>query len=135
MNNNKQNIQNIKRNNLIKIIFTSIIGAILSLVMGGILGMLNFDFTSIPVLQYVFWILNVMGSYSIAFGISKIYKSKFRFFNIIALGLTYTISVILVFLVLGFEADYVVSYLSVIAIIGAIFGLFKLYKSKKNFYN
>ena len=96
--------------------------------------MINFDFASVHFLQYVLWILNVIISYSIAFGISKIYKSRFSFFNVIALSLTYTFSVVLVILILGFDVDYITSYLSVIAIIGAIYGLFKLYKSKKKFY-
>lgn len=134
MSDQKQNIQETKKNNFIKILITSIIGALLSLLIGGLIGMINFDFSSIPILQYVLWILNVMVSYCIAFGISKIYESKFKFFNIIALSLTYTFSVVLVILILGFDVDYVTSYLSVIAIIGAIYGLIKIYKSKKNFY-
>ncbi|HBO48295.1 MAG TPA: hypothetical protein DD614_00425 [Clostridiales bacterium] len=130
----KPNIQKIKKINFIKIIVTSIIGALLSLLIGGLIGMINFDFASVHFLQYVLWILNVIISYSIAFGISKIYKSRFSFFNVIALSLTYTFSVVLVILILGFDVDYITSYLSVIAIIGAIYGLFKLYKSKKKFY-
>ena len=130
----KPNIQKIKKINFIKIIVTSIIGALLSLLIGGLIGMINFDFASVHFLQYVLWILNVIISYSIAFGISKIYKSRFSFFNVIALSLTYTFSVVLVILILGFDVDYITSYLSVIAIIGAIYGLIKLYKSKKKFY-
>lgn len=130
----KPNIQKIKKINFIKIIVTSIIGALLSLLIGGLIGMINFDFASVHFLQYVLWILNVIISYSIAFCLSKIYKSRFSFFNVIALSLTYKFSVVLVILILGFDVDYVTSYLSVIAIIGAIYGLFKLYKSKKKFY-
>ena len=108
----------------------------ISIVFGTLFGLLNIDFGSLHlVVLGIIWILNVFVSYTLSYFIGLLFKIKFNFLNIIALAFSYTFSVILVILFSGsLDYLYITSYFSIVTIIGIIYGLYKLYQSKKNFY-
>lgn len=136
----KNQINNIKKDNWIKILIVSIIAGIISIILGIFLGFIfglfklkMSDFHLI--FQILIWMINVFISYSISYLIGKLYKVKFSFFNLLSLFLSYTISVIMVILISGnFDLLYVTTYLSIVSLGTIICSLFKYYKSKHNFY-
>lgn len=136
MRNKKNNVDFLKKRNFISIIVVSFFAAFLSIIIGTLLGLLNINFGKLHLIFLgTIWILNVFIAYSISYLIGKLFKIKFCFFNIIAFAFTYTFSVVLVILFSGsFDYLYVTSYLTVVTIIGIVYGLYTLYKSKKKFY-
>lgn len=136
MSNKNNNIAKLKKRNFISIIIVSFIASFLSIIFGTLLGLLNVDFGTLHLVALgIIWILNVFVSYTISYLLGLLFKIKFRFLNIIALAFSYTFSVILVVLISGsLDYLYVTSYFSIVTIIGIVYGLYKLYQSKKNFY-
>lgn len=132
----KKPTDKIKRDNWIKIILVAFVAGVLSICTGTAIGLIEFDLSSLHlVLRGLIWIGNVFVCYCLSYLVGMIYKIKFKFYNPIALGLSYTISVVLVILLSGsFDYCYVTSYLSVIGIGGIIFGLYKFYQSRKKIY-
>ncbi|MCH5171575.1 MAG: hypothetical protein J1F31_01910 [Erysipelotrichales bacterium] len=118
-------------------IIVSIIASILSIIFGTIVGLIDFDFSSLHlVILGIIWISTVFISYSISYLVGLIFKIKFKFFNLIPLIMSYTFSVVLVILISGsFDFLYVTSYLSVVTLIGIIYGIYKLYTARKKFYS
>ena len=136
MSSKNNNIAKLKKRNFVSIIIVSFVASFLSIVFGTLLGLLNIDFGSLHLVALgIIWILNVFVSYTISYLMGLLFKIKFSFLNIIALAFSYTFSVILVIAFSGsLDYLYVTSYFSIVTIIGIIYGLYKLYKSKKNFY-
>lgn len=115
----------------------AIIAAVFSIIFGTLIGLIDFDFSSLHlVVMGLIWITNVLVSYSISYLIGLLFKVKFKFFSPIAMALSYTASVIAVILISGtFDYLYVTSYLSAVTIIGIVYGIYGLYKSKKKIMN
>lgn len=136
MSSKNNNIAKLKKRNFVSIIIVSFIASFLSIIFGTLLGLINIDFESLHlVVLGIIWVLNVFVSYTISYLIGLLFKIKFSFLNIIALAFSYTFSVILVILFSGsLDYLYVTSYFSIVTIIGIVYGLYKLYQSKKNSY-
>lgn len=136
MSSKNNNIAKLKKRNFVSIIIVSFIASFLSIVFGTLFGLLNIDFGSLHlVVLGIIWILNVFVSYTLSYFIGLLFKIKFNFLNIIALAFSYTFSCYSCYIIFWtLDYLYITSYFSIVTIIGIIYGLYKLYQSKKNFY-
>ena len=132
-----KDINDIKRKNYRHIIATAIITSIFSIIVGIVFSYFTgYDASKVHlVIAALVWILNILICYSIVFLFMKIFGAKYKYLNLVALSLSYTLSVTIVICISGsFDYLYVTSYISAMAIIGAIKAIDKIYKSKKKFY-